>query len=536
MTTLKNIQEYHQRTKHQLDRYARSPGFMDWRNQPNPFRFFEGARRLQLPLLGESAGAPYGVLFDAPVLDPQPFELQTLAALLELSMGLSAWKQYGTSEWSLRMNPSSGNLHPTECYLLLPACEGVPACIAHYNAFLHCLEIRSELDAAAAETLNGMEGCGIILSSVFWREAWKYGERAFRYTQHDIGHALGGLRFSAALNGWKLSVRPEVSDATLDRLLGFQTDRQVPGEQESADCFCWVSFSDQTDRKVVEWLSELQAPVYTDTPNQLSPAVVDWPVIEAAAGLVASPGYPRQAVEASRLVSQESSSHSAESMIRQRRSAQAFEPATSGMPAEAFREILSATLPRTGAPFDVLATATAIHLFVFVHRVEGIQAGLYCLLRNDSDLQALRSCCNDHFLWQQVDQQMPLYLLQPGDYRAVAESVSCHQAIAGDSAFSLGMLARFEPLLSDAPWLYPSLFWEAGLVGQVLYLEAEDKGFRGTGIGCYFDDVMHELLGMKGGAWQDVYHFTIGSPVEDARLQTKPAYHHLAKLRDMQND
>ena len=38
----------------------------------------------------------------------------------------------------------------------------------------------------------------IGLSSVHWREAWKYGERAFRYCQHDAGHAIGTVRIAAA--------------------------------------------------------------------------------------------------------------------------------------------------------------------------------------------------------------------------------------------------------------------------------------------------------------------------------------------------
>jgi nitroreductase len=49
------------------------------------------------------------------------------------------------------------------------------------------------------------EGSFLVgLSSIFWREAWKYGERAFRYCQHDVGHALGTLRSAAAALGWKL--------------------------------------------------------------------------------------------------------------------------------------------------------------------------------------------------------------------------------------------------------------------------------------------------------------------------------------------
>ena len=61
-------------------------------------------------------------------------------------------------------------------------------------------------------------------------------------------------------------------------------------------------------------------------------------------------------------------------------------------------------------------------------------------------------------------------------------------------------------------------------MGQVLYLEAEAEGARGTGIGCYFDDPVHEVLGLEGREFQSLYHFTIGIPVEDTRLTTLPPY------------
>ena len=89
----------------------------------------------------------------------------------------------------------------------------------------------------------------------------------------------------------------------------------------------------------------------------------------------------------------------------------------------------------------------------------------------------------------------------------------------------LGMIAGFADSLQrrGASW-YRRLFWEAGLLGQVLYLEAEAAGVRGTGIGCYFDDAFHGLLGLEGDAFQSLYHFTMGGPVDDKRLMTLPAY------------
>jgi hypothetical protein len=92
------------------------------------------------------------------------------------------------------------------------------------------------------------------------------------------------------------------------------------------------------------------------------------------------------------------------------------------------------------------------------------------------------------------------------------------------------MLAEFdEPLAREGAWHYRRLFWESGLIGQILYLEAEAAGVRGTGIGCFFDDAVHQLLGLQDSRYQSLYHFTIGGPLVDRRLQTLPPYAHLQR-------
>ena len=104
-------------------------------------------------------------------------------------MGLSAWKAYRETRWALRVNPSSGNLHPTEAYIVH---DGR---IFHYAPREHVLEERAALPSPAWQAfLGGREGFLVALTSIQWREAWKYGERAFRYCQHDVGHAIAALR------------------------------------------------------------------------------------------------------------------------------------------------------------------------------------------------------------------------------------------------------------------------------------------------------------------------------------------------------
>ena len=107
------------------------------------------------------------------------------------------------------------------------------------------------------------------------------------------------------------------------------------------------------------------------------------------------------------------------------------------------------------------------------------------------------------FLWERrttrTIRTARLFLLLPIDVKWVANRVSCDQDIAADGFFSLGMIARLEPSLRErGDWFYRRLFWECGLIGQVLYLEAEAAGARGTGIGCFYDDPVHELLGLSG--------------------------------------
>ena len=48
---LEMVMRYHRETKHHFSRYARSLGYMDWANQPDPFRRYQGSAFIPLPLL-----------------------------------------------------------------------------------------------------------------------------------------------------------------------------------------------------------------------------------------------------------------------------------------------------------------------------------------------------------------------------------------------------------------------------------------------------------------------------------------------------
>jgi SagB-type dehydrogenase family enzyme len=521
------ILAYHQRTKHRLERYAAGPETLDWSEQPNPFREFSGAPRVLLPLGAAEVATPFSDLYEGLKVAPAPLDISSVGVLLQLSMALAAWKEYGPDRWALRCTPSSGNLHPTETYVVSRGVAGLADGIHHYVSRDHSLELRCAFsDTGAAPSL------WIGLTSIHWREAWKYGERAFRYCHLDIGHAIGALRYAAGVLGWTAEMAEGATSRDLAALLGLDRDADFPGgaEREAPDLLLRIM-----PGPVATPLGEAGHAVVTE--NLLSWAgaanVIDprkmyqWPVIDEASAAtrktknVAEPrfrgNFPPIGV---------GSSERAASVILNRRSAQGFDR-RGRMGSGAFYHMIDRLLARNVAPWDVWTYAPRVHPVFFIHRVDGLEPGLYVLLRNSDVEMRLKQATRKDFLWERpehVPPQLDFFRLVATDCTKVARTLSCHQAIASDSCFALGMIAEFEPLVRAEPWRYRQLHWEAGLLGHVLYLEAETLGFRGTGIGCYFDESMHEILGLEDASFASLYHFTVGVAPVDTRITTLPPY------------
>ncbi len=549
---IEQVLGYHERTKHHPNAYARSLGYLDWATQPDPFRRFAGAPRLPLEHPAVSAEPYFDELFATRPSQPRPVNRATISQLFYDSLALSAWKEVkGAGRWSLRVNPSSGDLHPTEGYLIAGAINGLSttAGVYHYSPFEHALERRLELahDQWQALAQQLPSDCVLVgLSSIYWREAWKYGERAFRYCQHDIGHAIGAVVLASAALGWRVRLLDTIANRELALLLGIH--RQSGPEAEHPDCLLAVfPVGEGSEPAAVELklrpdgLAPLADAEWVGTENRLSRDHQPWPIIDAVAAATRYDGrsglpYPSvvAVIEGSGTGLLPERALPARRIIRQRRSAVAMDGRTE-IDREVFYHMLARVTPRLSPVFQSLPWRPRVSLALFVHRVSGLEPGLYLLARDPSHRDVLRTTLRQEFLWQKPStcpDLLDLYLLFTGDARDTARIISCHQDIAAEGAFALGMLAEFEPSLNQqGAWFYPRLFWETGLIGQILYLEAEAAGLRATGIGCFFDDVMHQILGIEDHSWQSLYHFTVGRPIDDPRLKTLTAYFHLESPR-----
>ena len=550
--SLAMVYRYHDGTKHHFQRFARSLGYLDWASQPQPFRRFADTPIFPLyPTPGADAAtdakyAPRHVTFDQACqleVAASPLSAAAIGDVLRHALGLSAWKRFKASRWALRVNPSSGNLHPTEAYVIGPALAGLDAgggrsAVYHYAPDRQALELRCVFDQSAWESAFGGRGDVLLiaLTSIHWREAWKYGERAFRYCQHDLGHASAAVSIAASLLGWRAALLPAWSHRAIAAMTGIDRDQDfVDAEREEPGCVMAVgavaaSAPLDCSRETVGQLADAVARgQWSGRASQLSEDHVTWSFIDEVARATEDPG--RSCEAAARAVHDQPARRDrqidARALLLRRRSAVAFD-GRSTIDRATFVNMLSHVVPGTSgtmSPWTSVWWTARVHLAIFVHRVEHVPAGLYMLLRDPDAFDRLRRACRPDFRWEAADDALPLWRLEQADGRSLSARLSCDQDIAADGFFSLGMLADFDASLQMfGPSFYRHLFWETGMVGQVLYLEAEAAGARATGIGCFYDDPVHDVLGLRGHTFQSLYHFSVGRPVDDARLTTEPGY------------
>jgi SagB-type dehydrogenase family enzyme len=484
--------EYHEFTKHTLDKLRGSQHFLDWANMPNPFRHYEAVPVLDLP-----ADPPAPQMSALQVLEgsvgntPARNGASFLSQLMFHSASISAIKKAASGAYALRVNPSSGNLHPTEFHFCTRGLVDWPDGLYHYRPSSHMVEQRAIGDFVA-KLIGSTAPLVFVLTTIAWREEWKYRDRAYRYCLHDIGHGWQALTLAARAMGCESFTIGNFAD------------------DEVSDC-CFLS-EDEWPMLIVT----LQGPcvpvttrdnsemvLFRGQPNQLSAEQVAYPRIEvlhAATKLASETAILTERPKSNgrgeiKLPSAIFTSLSFGEVVRARRSALDFR---GGEESICFKR-LATLLASTGKPlFADFAAQRFVQLYLYVHRVEGLAAGVYRYWEDNAELEQIRQ----------------------GDQRLVAAALSLGQDLAGNACVAFSMIGDFENATrryGDRGYRY--VHFEAGAKGQRMYLAAEALGLRATGIGAFFDDEVHKYLRLTPEQGQVVYHFAVGHAVFDPRLE-----------------
>jgi SagB-type dehydrogenase family enzyme len=487
--------EYHEATKHSIESLRLTARVLDWANMPDPFRHYEGVPVLDLPADPPAPDIPVlnllqGTSGTTPVGDGPAF----LSQLLFYSAAISASKRVPSTgyNYALRVNPSSGNLHPTEFHFLTRGLNGWADGIYHYDPSRHMAEQRGRGDFDMKLT-SGSSPIVFVLTSIAWRESWKYGERAYRYCLHDIGHAWQALALSARAIGcdsFAVGYFPDDEVAQLCRpnldewpmLIVSLHGRSIPvREPDTAKTFWFGGQANQLSKEAIA--HPLIDSIHLATKLSIS----------GSSGISFAESAPTGSGKF-KLPSPAPSSRGFGAAVRKRRSALDFLGGKQSMSLAQLSAILAVTAQPLLADF---AGTRFVQLYLYTHRVHGLQPGVYRFWPERAELEQVKS----------------------GDQRVAAAGLSLGQDLAGNACVTFSMIGdldRAARTYGDRGYRY--VHFEAGAIGQRLYLAAEALGLGATGIGAFYDDEVHRYLELAPTQGQVVYHFAIGYPVPDPRV------------------
>jgi SagB-type dehydrogenase family enzyme len=473
---------YHNATKHSYASVRSNPHFLDFANQPLPFKIYPalGPTRLPDEMRQTGVAALSAIAETVPAQTSAAPDLQALAQLLYLSAGITRQRKYSGGEIYFRAAACTGALYEVELYLVCGDLSDLPAGIYHFAPAEFGLrklrdgDYRSLLvEATGSEPAIAHAPLTIVCTCTYWRNAWKYQARTYRHFGWDNGTLLANLLAVATALGLPAKVLCGFVDETVNRLLDVDSRHEV--------AFSLVALGNGA---AVPSQPPASVPALGLETVPVSRTEVDYPLMRemhAASSLhskeevaawrgrtpllnllpPADPVVPLQA-----LSDDEIPRDPIEQVILRRGSTRRFARTPITLPQ------VSTMLDRAtrGVPADFLdPMGTQLnHLYLIVHAVEGLEPGAYVFHRD----RALLEC------------------LKQGNFRDQAGYLGLEQQLAADAAVDIFFLADLHPILQRfGNRGYRAVQLEAGILGGKLYLAAYAQHLGATGLTFYDDDV-----------------------------------------------
>lgn len=452
---------FHQATKHSFASIRRRGHFLDWENQPHPFKVYEGLPEAPLP-----AGSPAAA---------GAADLPAMPRILRYGAGIIRTRKLADGQdIQFRTYASAGALYPVELYVVSGGLAGLPAGVSHFDPAATSLTRLREGDhrpwlvrATAGEPAVATAPVALILTGIPWRTGWKYTERGYRHLYWDAGMIMANLLALAQAAALPARVVLGFVDAELEPLLGLDGVKEFP--------LCVMALGTGSPATAG---AAAPGPLSVQS-LPLSPREMVFEAISEAndAGRLATPVE----VEAWRDAGLPSGSGPAadelpdpiETVIARRGSARFFD--RSAMPAE----VLSSMLDRAaqGVPTDYASGGSRLtEPYLIVNAVDDLARGAYAY-RNEAFL--------------------PLKL---GDFRRMAGYLCLEQRLAADAAATIFLMADLERILGAlGDRGYRAAQLEAGIAGGKLYLGAYAHRFGASGLTFYDDEVTEFFSPDAGG-------------------------------------
>ncbi|MDA4123278.1 MAG: SagB/ThcOx family dehydrogenase [Thaumarchaeota archaeon] len=510
--------EYHEATKHSEVSVRTSGHYLDWDNKPSPFKVYTALPLQDLPtdFLKPALNALIAISTVPKDKDSAAMGVDTLAELLFFSAGITREvKVQGRGTFYFRAAPATGALYPIELYVVCKKLEGLEAGVYHFSPGDFSLSrlrggdwtrtlssyagLRPDISAAPAS---------IVLTSMAWRNSWKYQARSYRHWFWDGGVIAANLLATASSAGLRSSVVLGFEDEAVNRLLGLRA------RKEAAIAICPLGMSASASGQPAGGRSpdELPPPIDPDF-LPLSRTEVESPdVWEAheASGLrdfsevitwtksreerAPSPTAPLsdRSYPLERTLQRPDEGPDLAQAILRRGSTRRFSPEP--ITYEQLSNVLYYST--RGVPLGLPSRETLLETYLISNAVKGLPNGSYRLDRASGSLEQLRS----------------------GEFRDVGGYLCLGQPLfTGASAvlFLMTELGEDLRLLGDRG--YRAAQFEAGVAAGRMYLASYAQGMGASGT-TFYDDQVTEFFSPSASKMTPMMALGIGVPGYRARF------------------
>jgi SagB-type dehydrogenase family enzyme len=501
---------YHNGTKHSYASIRANRHYLDWENQPQPFKIYSDLQPIPLPEHLSSSGMPALeaiTVASSPADRLEPLTRQLLAELLFLSAGITRRRRHAGVEILFRAAACTGALYHIDLYVVCGDLADLPAGVYHFSPHDFALRrLRAGdhraylLDAAGDEPAIAKARCVIVSASTFWRNAWKYQARAYRHCYWDNGTILANLLAAATARKIPAKLVLGFVDSAVTRLLALDSRREAAlsmvalgGGSAPASSSAEV----QEIRLETEPLSrsEIDYPAMR-TMHEASSLESKEDVIAWRHDAANAAREERSASAGGRIIplqtisGQDLAQDSIEQVILRRGSTRAFArvPIT-------FAE-LSTMLGRAtcGVDSDFHASdeAPLNELYLIVHAVTGLPAGAYVYRRREHALE----------------------LLKEGDFRKQAGGLGLGQEIPADCSVNVYFLADLNYALARyGNRGYRAAQLEGAIMGGKIYLAAYAQRLGASGL-TFFDDDVTEFFSPDAAGKSVMFLIAVGKSVK----------------------
>jgi SagB-type dehydrogenase family enzyme len=496
--------KYHQATKHSPVSIQQDPHYLDWGNQPAPFKIYPNLKPIPLPPdLPETARPALEaiegvrVIRDAEIIP----DLRQIAYLLYYSAGITKKLVYPRQSIYFRAAACAGALYPIEMYLVCADLPGLEAGVYHFSpadfALRHLREgdHRGFLIRACADEQGIKKAPAVLVyTAITWRSSWKYQARSYRYHFWDNGTILANTLAACTALGLPAEVVMGFVDEDLNHLLG------IDGTGEKSLALLLVGQLDDTPQQVGE-VSELHLQVEPLSAQERDYRLIDemhqasmlgdvqelnqWREVD-----IRPKRYPSPAREyrLNPLARSAYPDRSLEKVILERGSARRFE-----QQAITFAELSTMLeVAASGFPADWRAPESGFFndLYINVHAVDGLPSGAYRYQPGAGRL----------------------ILIGPGDFRQHSAHLCLDQPLGGTASATLFYIADLESILERyGNRGYRLVQMEAGVIGGKLYLSAYALGRGATGL-TFFDDEVTRFFLPEYAREETIFVTALGVP------------------------